>query len=473
MKRTSIIFLLAFLVLSLSKVHAQALAANYSFSSSVSTYSPISNGNILGDDTNDDNLFDDIPIGFTFTYCGVPQSSVYVSSNGYFKFGSTINVATQIPIGNSSSDNNIVAGLAADLASNTNGSLTYTTIGTSPNQVFILQWEDYSYYGELDNFYFQMRLYETSNVIEMHYDYFYCDNVPNAYEIGLRGNSFTDYNNRSAIETINTWATSTAGSSQSDFCELTPTPFVPTAGQRYVWSPPCTQPSLTTTASSPTVCLGLPVTFTASGAASYTWNTNATTNTIMATPTVNTTYTVIGSSATSCTVAKTVTVGVVQGPVIQYNAQPSASYCPGMSGTLVATGATAYTWNPSGSNFAIINIIPTTNTTYTIIGTNPQGCATTTLLSIYMTTCTGIYDPSYTIENVRIFPNPSNGQFVVELANGLEKHIEVMDVTGRIVVDKKTTEDRSNVNISNLPTGVYYVRLRSNGDAKVFKVIKE
>ena len=98
---------------------------------------------------------------------------------------------------------------------------------------------------------------------------------------------------------------------------------------------------------------------------------------------------------------------------------------------------------------------------------------TTTLLSIYMTTCTGIYDPSYTIDNVRIFPNPSNGQFIVELINGSEKCIEVMDLTGRIVMDKKTIEDRSDINISNLPNGVYYLRLRSNGEAKVFKVIKQ
>jgi hypothetical protein len=263
------------------------------------------------------------------------------------------------------------------------------------------------------------------------------------------------------------------GTSQSNSCDLTPTPFIPINGQRYVWSPPCTQPTLTTAASSPTICAGTPVTFTASGASTYTWNTNATTATISVTPSVNTTYTVIGSSAASCTVAKTVTVGVVQGPVITLQAQPTASFCPGMTGTLVANGANnGYTWNPTGSNYAIILIAPNANITYTITGADLSGCTTNTILSIYMTTCTSIYDPNVLNESVRIFPNPSNGQFVIESSNGFEKQIDVVDITGRIVISKTTFEERTHFNITDLPNGVYYLQLRSNNNSSVHKIIK-
>jgi hypothetical protein len=76
-------------------------------------------------------------------------------------------------------------------------------------------------------------------------------------------------------------------------------------------------------------------------------------------------------------------------------------------------------------------------------------------------------------ETVHIFPNPSNGQFSVEWANGFEKQISVMDITGRVVVNKTTLEERTNFNITDLPNGVYYVQLRSNNSSNVFKIIKD
>ena len=48
-------------------------------------------------------------------------------------------------------------------------------------------------------------------------------------------------------------------------------------------------------------CAGLTTTLTASGATSYTWNTGATSNSIIVTPTAGSIYTVTGSSVASCT----------------------------------------------------------------------------------------------------------------------------------------------------------------------------
>ncbi len=474
MKKTFTILFLTFLFISLNKLSAQVLAANYTFSSNISTYTTISNGNVLGDDTNDDNIFDGLPIGFTFTFCGVPHTSVSVCSNGYIKFGHPFNQSTQQPISNSSADDTCAAALGADLASNTNGALTYTTIGTAPNQIFIAQWEDYTYYGETDNFYFQIRLHQTSNVIEVFYGSFYCNAVSNAYEVGLRGNSFLDYNNRSVIETINTWPTSVPGTSQSNFCMISSTPFIPANGQRYVWSPPCPAPNITVTASQPTICVGSSVTFTANGATSYTWNTSSNANTITTTPSTTATYTVIGTSVPSCTAQVTCTIGVVQGPSLTVVAQPQNSFCPGQTGTLVASGANnGFTWTPGGSTFAIILVAPTSNITYTITGANTEGCTSKSLLSLFMTTCTSIYDPQNSNDVVSIYPNPSNGSFVIELANGSQKQIDVIDLTGRVVLSITSTEDRTALNISDLPNAVYYVRLRSNNETSTFKIVKE
>jgi hypothetical protein len=474
MKKTFTKFILLLFCFSLSKLSAQVLAANYTFSSSIGAFNIESNLNELGDDTNDDVLFDDTPIGFTFTYCGVPYSSVCVSSNGYFKFGLTMSNASQNPIANSGGDDTLFCGLAADLQANSGAVLSYTTIGSAPNRTFVVQWENYTYYGEADDFSFQMRLHETSNVLEVCYGSFYIDAVANAYQVGLRGHAFTDYHNRSVVESVNTWPTSTQGTSQNNFCELSTTPFVPSTGQHYVWNAPCAAPNMTVTASTPTICVGGSVTFTANGATSYTWSTSSNSNVVTTTPTNNATYTVNGTSVPGCTAAVTCTIGVVQGPTISVSAQPSNSFCPGQTGTLVASNANnGFTWTPGGSTFAIIFVAPTSNTTYTVVGANTQGCTSSKTLALFMTTCTSIYDPANVSEQVSIFPNPSTGVFVIELPNGSQKQIDVMDLTGRIVLNTTTLEDRTTINISDLPSAVYYVRLRSNNETKIFKIIKE
>lgn len=58
------------------------------------------------------------------------------------------------------------------------------------------------------------------------------------------------------------------------------------------------------------VCVGTSASLTASGAASYTWNTGATTNSITETPTVTTTYSVTGTDLNNCSNTQTVSITV-------------------------------------------------------------------------------------------------------------------------------------------------------------------
>ncbi len=136
-----------------------------------------------------------------------------------------------------------------------------------------------------------------------------------------------------------------------------------------------------------TVCYGNCASLTASGAVSYTWSPStglsATTGAIVnACPTVTTTYTVNGTSSTDkngCVGTTTVVVTVNPLPVISV---PSASVCYGNCAVLTASGASSYTWYPStglsATTGAIVNACPTATTTYTITGTNSNGCVGTT-----------------------------------------------------------------------------------------------
>ncbi|MDP1802038.1 MAG: LamG-like jellyroll fold domain-containing protein [Bacteroidota bacterium] len=125
-------------------------------------------------------------------------------------------------------------------------------------------------------------------------------------------------------------------------------------------------PTISVTNSALSICNGQAVTFTVNGANSYSWSTTSTATSIVVSPTVNTTYTVIGTDLNGCqnTVSKTVTVSVT--PTITSS---SGSICSGNSFTISASGAATYTYS-GGSSV----VSPTATTSYSITGTNAQGC---------------------------------------------------------------------------------------------------
>lgn len=128
-------------------------------------------------------------------------------------------------------------------------------------------------------------------------------------------------------------------------------------------------PSLTITPSSPTICIGNSITLTASGGSTYTWSPGGiTTATIASSPTINTTYTLIGSNGT-CTSSINSSVSVVPSPTVTANTS-STLICSGQSVTLTSSGASTYTWNPGALTGATVVVTPTANTNYTVSGSN-------------------------------------------------------------------------------------------------------
>ena len=126
------------------------------------------------------------------------------------------------------------------------------------------------------------------------------------------------------------------------------------------------------------VCSGASVTLAASGASTYSWaTTGVTTATISVSPSANTTYTVIGTTA-GCSNTKTVSVSVNASPTVAVN---NASVCAGSSVTLTASGAASYSWLTTGVTTPTISVAPTSNTIYTVTGT-ASGCTNTKTVNV-------------------------------------------------------------------------------------------
>ncbi|MFM7664520.1 MAG: T9SS type A sorting domain-containing protein, partial [Bacteroidota bacterium] len=116
-------------------------------------------------------------------------------------------------------------------------------------------------------------------------------------------------------------------------------------------------------------CAGTSVTLSGSGASTYAWN-NGVTNAVAFTPSTTQTYTVTGTDANGCTNSAQVQVAVNALPIV--SAGLPLAVCQGSSVILYGSGAQTYTWNNGVQN--AVSFIPTFTQTYTVVGTNQNGC---------------------------------------------------------------------------------------------------
>jgi hypothetical protein len=126
-------------------------------------------------------------------------------------------------------------------------------------------------------------------------------------------------------------------------------------------------PTLILNSSTSSVCVGGSATLTANGASTYSWNTAATTPSIVVSPSVATNYTVIGYNG-SCIDTKTTNIGIATNITVGATSN-TTSICSGSSATLSANGASSYTWsNASNSPSTIVS--PTASSVYTVNGSS-------------------------------------------------------------------------------------------------------
>ncbi|MFH1005153.1 MAG: immunoglobulin domain-containing protein, partial [Bacteroidota bacterium] len=110
----------------------------------------------------------------------------------------------------------------------------------------------------------------------------------------------------------------------------------------------------------------------------YQWSPTAGLNNFLisnpvATPTTTTTYTVLVTDNASCTGTDMVAITVSPQPTITITG--TTAICRGDFTTLAASGGDTYLWSTSATTSSIV-VNPTTNTTYTVTGTNTAtGCA--------------------------------------------------------------------------------------------------
>lgn len=223
------------------------------------------------------------------------------------------------------------------------------------------------------------------------------------------------------------------------------------------------------------VCKGSSTNLNAYGATSYQWSSGGSNNPTTVTPSVTTSYTVIGLNSYGCSGTAVQQISVVALPVITPAATANGNnLCVGESVTLSATGANNYNWVSNNILvFAPTAVVsPNSTTSYTVNGTDANGCTGSANITLNVNACTGLANNG-AVAGFNVYPNPNEGTFTVETANTSVKTIEVMDVTGRLIQSNTSSDQKVNFNLSGLANGIYYVKLVSDNTSEVVKIVKQ
>ncbi|MBS4039805.1 MAG: fibronectin type III domain-containing protein, partial [Flavobacteriales bacterium] len=238
------------------------VATNYGFSQLSGTFTPITGGILLGTETTDDQRFLDpavpaggtvttgvgLPIGFDFTFNGQVYNRVAVNANGWISFGNSsltpavnnASTSAYTPLASTTATTpthlrNRISALGADLQAQSGASLRIETIGDAPNRVCVIQWLNYRRYLQTDhNLNFQIRLNETTNIVDIVYGTMTFNSTSNTAHVGLGGSLATDFNNR---QTTTNWNSTSAGTTNTASCTfVTPGATPPVSGTTFRWA---------------------------------------------------------------------------------------------------------------------------------------------------------------------------------------------------------------------------------------------
>ncbi|OUR92375.1 hypothetical protein A9Q87_07815 [Flavobacteriales bacterium 34_180_T64] len=129
-----------------------------------------------------------------------------------------------------------------------------------------------------------------------------------------------------------------------------------------------------------------------------------------------------------------------------------------------------------GTNYGSSNS-PNTPVAVSMINGFPiNGNKMATITFTYVTSTLSL-DAENTIENIKVFPNPTKGNVTVSNIQNLDlKTLEIYNVLGGLIKKQSLNSELDHIflNLTNLNQGVYFLRLKSNsGGIKTQKLIIE
>lgn len=613
MKKTLLFFAVTFLFLDSLRSQCVPTCSNYIVNPTTFTVYPSAGTNAvpLFSPNMDDGYTPPVQLGFNFNFYCTTYSTVLIYTNGLLQFD--IGAPSTFPFGFDGAQfipnpslptvlNGIVAFRMDDLDPGVGGTITYTTLGVSPNKMFVLTYSDVPIYGQatlLNSG--QIVLHETTNLIDIitinsaqsptlatqgiedatgtlglavpgrnqsswsatnsayRFSQYFAPLPPSS----VTGNTLLCQGSAGSYQTNtitgatyswtvpfgwsgnNTASAFTATAGASGNLSVTATYTCGTSAPATINVSVTPAPVVSITSATPAlICSGKTVTFNTSGAVSYTLEPGGITGVpaFTDTPLVTTVYSLSGTNAQGCVSfnTSTITITVYDTPTVAVNSgtvclgqsftispsgasnyvvtgnffnvtptvglysysvvgtgtngcisKPSVSsltvyslpaisaiasrttICLKESTVLTATGSLSYLWSNASVNSSL-TITPTTNTFYTVTGTDIRGCKNTATVNIQVKPCTGIEELPGNEVDASLYPNPTNGSFTIRVNNfNDQSYVEIYNAIGQMVVTEKLKSETTEINLKGLSDGLYYVKVKNTAREKTIRVIKQ
>ncbi len=208
---------------------------------------------------------------------------------------------------------------------------------------------------------------------------------------------------------------------------------------------------------------------------SYNWSTSEITPTIIANANANYSVTLIDTNG--CQTIDSITISEIISPIV--NLGMDDTICVGgqfmLSPEIIGDGPFTYFWY-NGSNASLV-ILDTENEAlgenqYFVEVTADNGCSNMDTLALTFLDCANLNDNN-PISDIKVYPNPNNGLFLLTLPNDNNYLINCYAINGTLIWSKQISEQSTQIDIQNYPNGIYYLQISNEINSKTLRIIKQ
>lgn len=124
------------------------------------------------------------------------------------------------------------------------------------------------------------------------------------------------------------------------------------------------------------------------------------------------------------------------------------------------------TFNGGSSNFAkdvtLVRNTTEPNSSYTVSEWDSYASNTFSYLGNTSSRLKASITEESEMNDLAIYPNPANNFFTISNTNNSVQLVQVFNSTGQLLIEQNLTDNKNQVDVSNLAKGIYFVRLISN-----------
>ena len=184
------------------------------------------------------------------------------------------------------------------------------------------------------------------------------------------------------------------------------------------------------------------------------------------------TYTLVTTDSNGCVSNNSVTVSINSLPQLSIVSSRSL-VCLGQQVSLIASGATSYTWSTGNIGSALI-LSPTVSSVVSVSGTNALvNCSNSSSIQVVVSNCNlaSINSLNGADESLVVFPNPNKGEFTV-CASDKASYV-ITDLMGRVLLFGDLQVGNNPIKMSSPQPGIYFFTSDDGKNRNTTKIIVE